>query len=63
MLQSRPFLEWHIDLRLRSHKNIRFLYNSRVTRLLADFKNTRIIGVEIEKDQTTNEKLLSVSIR
>jgi 2-polyprenyl-6-methoxyphenol hydroxylase-like FAD-dependent oxidoreductase len=46
-LQTRPFLEAHIRRRTRSDRDIRFLKECEVVRLLADPARTRIVGAEV----------------
>ena len=46
-LQTRPFLEAHIRRRTRSDRDIHFLKECEVVRLLADPERTRIIGAEV----------------
>lgn len=45
IIQTRPFLEWHVRRRLRQHANVAFVHATKVQGLLANSRCTRVRGV------------------
>ncbi|MCF8564199.1 hypothetical protein LLE49_05520 [Alicyclobacillus tolerans] len=53
--QTRPFLEWHIQRRLRDYSNIRIQNNSLVIGLLLSDDQRTILGVKVRTPNSSGE--------
>ncbi|WP_066071544.1 FAD-dependent oxidoreductase [Neobacillus soli] len=48
--QSRPFLEWHIQRRLKQIPNVSYMYETKAKKLLVNNDQTQINGIVIQKE-------------
>lgn len=55
LVQSRPFLEWHIRRRLASYANVTFRYATSVTNLCANAEHSRVTGIQIQAQEELEE--------